>query len=258
MPDDQSLKLATPFGWKNNVGNMQNPLARLNEPDQPNLNIDDIREKLSPSFLNEIRIRFGIVGDDNELRQRLGKVLARYHGAALQSLRPLPKSQTMELKKLKRAIERTIAAFEVISEENRYSIDDEILHREPFNQRFFFKEQLDYWDKNEDYSKKAINALAMIDFAISKVEAQRKNNSSERRRTKNKPLDFLIEDLTLDFEHRTNRKAKRCCFYDSNTDGYSGQFFDFTLFILNCFAPSSYHSELALGQRIRRVLTYVN
>jgi len=237
---------------------MQTPLAKLNEADQSRHDVNDIRAKLSASFLNELRVRFGVVGENNALRQRLGKVLVRYHAAALHALLPHPAPQTKELKKLQKAIERTLSAFEVISDENRYSIDDKILYREPFNGRFCFKEQCEYWDKNEDTFRRAGNALTMISFAISKIETEKREGENEIRRTKNRPLDSLIEDLTFDFENGRDRQARRCCYYDSSTENYAGQFFDFILFLLRTFAPSSYHSENALGQRIRRVLARVD
>ncbi|WP_377509679.1 hypothetical protein [Octadecabacter sp. R77987] len=233
---------------------MQEPLARLNEPDYPTETIWEIADKITPAFVDEMRDRFGLIGSHGEISGELGKVLWRFQAAAKNALEPLPAPQAKELDRLKKSVDRSIAAFDALNDQARTDIDNAVMYRDPFNQRFYFEQQQDYWDKNENSTKTAMNKLAQISHALDAVMDLRKVQADDPKRTINTPLDHLIQDLTMDFEKRTDRKAYQCCYYDPRTDNYSGQYYDFIEFILDHFAPRSYHSQVALGKRIVRAL----
>lgn len=233
---------------------MTTPLARLNEADCPIEGFKEIRELVSGSVLEKVRGQFGLVGDEVKIVNQLAKVLSRYQSAAVYALEPNPAPQKRELVRLKNSIDRALVAFENVSDENKSMIDFEIMSRDPFNARFYFKEQSDYWELNENSVQTAINKLLQISFALNVVKSKREADSDMPKSTINTPLDHLIQNISYDFEFGTDRKAKKCCYFDARLDNYSGQFFDFMVFILDRFAPSSYHSHMALGKRIERAL----
>jgi hypothetical protein len=230
---------------------MPSPLSRLNEADYPPESGEKIKAKINRKLFEEMQTKFGIMADHEDTRDLLSKTL---HSAAKNALAPPPSPQAKELERLKKAIDRSVAAFEKISTENRYEIDSAILYRAPFNSRFYFKEQIQYWERNENPFQTALNKLAQISHALDTISFTRKSNFPTFKRTINTPLDHLIEDLTDIFEVGTERRAHRHCHYDPNIENYTGQFFEFVLFILIHFAPRSYHSQLALGKRIGRAL----
>ncbi|KPA20424.1 hypothetical protein shim_34140 [Shimia sp. SK013] len=230
------------------------PLARLNEADWPSEGVEELQAKFTPALVQEVCDRFGLTGNDRDISFELTKVLIRYQSAARKALKPDPSPQSKELERLKKAIARTLTIFETLSEENKSAIDGEIMYRDPFNSKFFFKEQLDFWRKNEYSTKTAMLKLTQISHAITLLKNAREAEAYIPRKTVNRPLDHLIQDLTLSFERGTDRKAKKCNYYDDPCGNYVGQFFEFIVFILDLFAPSSYHSHVALGKRIERVL----
>jgi hypothetical protein len=111
---------------------------------------------------------------------------------------------------------------------------------------------LDYWEKNEKSCQTAISKLQQISFAIEKLRITRGKEALVYRPTINTPLNYLIQDLTFDFKDGTNEKPT--CYHNDIEEKYQGKFFDFVVFILSRFAPNSYESELALGERIKRAL----
>lgn len=233
---------------------MTSSLARLNDPEVPFLSLPKISNLFTPQLLEQMRADFGLQGSDDSIRHAIGKILVHYQISAKQAHEPAPPPQSKELERLRKAVDRAIIAFEDISKENLGEIDGEILYRDPFNARFFFKEQLDYWEKNKASSKLTVNKLKQVSHALKMIKAKRIERSNEFKPTRNTPLDHLIQDLVMAFEAGTDRKAKSSCYYDAKRDNYAGQFFDFVLFILNQFAPKSYHSQVALGKRIERTL----
>ncbi len=229
-------------------------LAQLNDPDVPSMSWHDISDLFTPYLIQEMRTKFGLQESDETIRLQLGKVLGRYQSSAKHAHEPTPSLQSKELERLQKAVERAISAFDALSKENLSEIDHAILYRDPFNRRFYFKEQLDYWEKNKASAELTVNKLKQVSHALKSVNATRIERANEFKPTRNTPLDHLIQDLVMDFEAGTERKAKSSCYYDTKRDNYAGQFFDFVLFILNLFAPGSYHSQAALGKRIERTL----
>lgn len=230
------------------------PLAHLNEEGFPDETFASILEKLDLTLVQEIKQRFGLSGDPQCIRERLGKVLSRFQTALRNAREPAPSLQRFEIDRLKKSLDRTLEALQAVSKANQSDIDAEILYRAPFNGRFKFEEQLTYWDQNEASMEKLIRRLEQASWAIDQLTAKRNSEFYQPKRASNKPLDHFIEDLTFDFENGNNRNALSYCYYSPNKEGYTGQYYDFVVYMLNLFAPTSYHSELALGKRIVRVL----
>ncbi|WP_270729588.1 hypothetical protein [Shimia sp. Alg240-R146] len=229
-------------------------LARLNDPEVPAMSWPEISDLFTPHLIQTMRTDFGLQGSDKTIRLQLGKILGRYQASAKRAHEPPPAPQTKDLERLKIAVDRTISAFDALSDKNLSEIDDAILYRDPFNHRFDFNEQLDYWEKNNGTSELTINKLKQVSHALKAVKAKRIEHAKEFKPTRNTPLDRLIQDLVMDFESGRGKKAKSSCYYDTRRDSYAGQFFDFVIFILESFAPRSYHSQVALGKRIERAL----
>jgi hypothetical protein len=228
--------------------------VRLNDPKFPIQSVRDIQAMFAPEIMEQLRSQFDLRGTDETVGFQFGKVLMRYQSSVKNGETPPASPQTKELIRLKKAVDRALVAFEAVSTENQDCIDHEILYRDPFNPKFFFREQLSYWSKNEGSTHLVMNKLGQISHALKAVEANRKNHGWEPKYTKNRPLDQLIQDLTTDFERGHERKAHQGCYFDVRHDKYTGQYYDFIVFILGLFAPQSYHSKMALGQRIRRAL----
>jgi len=74
------------------------------------------------------------------------------------------------------------------------------------------------------------------------------------RYSENLALDHFIQDLVWDFESATDEKASKNCYYSDAIGGYKGRFFDFVITILDFHSPEIYHSKVALGKRIVRVI----
>ncbi len=129
---------------------MHTPLARSNEADYPRKDIWELQAKITPDLVMEMCEQFGMVGCYEKISLGIAKTLWRYQSAALHALEQTPPAQTKELSQLKKAIERALGAFEAITAENKSQIDHEIMYRDPFNPKFFFKEQLDYWGKKRE------------------------------------------------------------------------------------------------------------
>lgn len=230
------------------------PLARLNEEGFPDETFASILEKLDPALVQEIKERFGLSGDPHFIREHLGKVLYRFQAALQNAREPAPSPQRIEIDRLKKSMDRTLKALQSVSMTNQSDIDAEILYRAPFNGRFYFKEQLTYWDQNEASMEKLGRKLEQVSWAIDQLTAKRNSELYQPKRNSDKPLDHFIEDLTFDFENDNSRNALSHCYYSPNRESYTGQYFDFVIYMLDLFAPTSYHSELALGKRIVRVL----
>ena len=233
------------------------PLARLDDPNSPEFGILEIQTLISPSLYDEMRQRFGLVGEYDENSMQLAKVLWRYQGAVRSAEQPTSAPQTKELEQLRRVVDRALTAIERLSVETADEIESAILYRDPFNQKFFFPEQLAYWERNEKSFEHTKSKLEQISHAVKVVQAQRETEKVPWKQTKNTPLNHLIQDLSIDFERDTERKAYKACYYSAEIEGYTGQYFDFVVYILKCFAPVSYHSEVALGQRIVRELRHI-
>lgn len=233
---------------------MVTALAHLNDPEIPLQNHSELMALFTPMLVDQIHTKFGLNVNYDDFTFELAKVLMRYQSAAKNAEHPQPIIQTRELARLKGVVDRALTAFDAISPDNRADIDEEILYRDPFNRKFYFKEQLDYWSKNADSTQLAINKLGQISHALESLEDKHKRNGLDPKKTKNAPLDHLIQNLVIDFERDTERKASKCCYYVASKESYAGQFFDFVIFILDHFAPNSYHSHGALGKRITRTL----
>ncbi len=231
---------------------MPKPIADLNNPNSPGISLAEIKSLISRDLVDEMQTKFGLIGKYSQINLSMSKVLYRYQSAVFGAQDPPVSPQTKQIDRLDKAIVRTLTAFEAISKDNRYNINEETLYRDPFNSRFLFDEQLEYWEKNENSTEMAINKLAQISFAISKIKAKKEAEVPVYTHTINTPLDHLIQDLMSDFESGTNGKAR--CYHNDVTGQYQGNYFEFIVFILSLFAPKSYHSDVALGERIKRAL----
>lgn len=232
--------------------------ARYDDPDFPAENIEKVRSRFGSELFDEVRRVSGIVTDDEGLRYRLGKDLWRYQAAVRQSHSPINPAQRRELESLLKAAERFSKAIDRINDGNEYDINYEILYRPPFNARFYFREQQHYWDANENSLQRANDLAKKIKWSIERVFERRETEQSGYKRTKNTPLDHLIEDLTVAFEDGTGEIPKNHCHYSPSAEGYIGRYYDYVLLILKNFAPTSFHSEGALGKRIVRVLREIH
>lgn len=67
-------------------------------------------------------------------------------------------------------------------------------------------------------------------------------------------LDQLIIDVEGTLFSHVVYTEKGLCYYSAVDDDYRGQLFEFTVELLDSYAPNSYFSRGALGQRIIRVL----
>lgn len=233
---------------------MATVILQLNDPDSETYDWKIIEPHISKELFQEMKKRFGITGEHEEVRHELSKVLGRYHRAVRNVQSPAPSPQKREMDRLHKVVDKAMSAFEAVSDENRSAIDDEIMYRDPFNRKFLFPEQLAYWERNEASTQTAMNKLAQISHALKLLKAKREHEQTGRKTTRNTPLDHLIQDLAIDFERGTCRKAIRSCHYGGDRGSNNGQYFDFVIFILDRFAPKSYHSEGALGKRIERTL----
>jgi hypothetical protein len=230
------------------------PLARLSDPNSPEFSVFEIQSMISLSLYGEMRQRFGLVGGYDENSLQLAKVLWRYQGAARRAKEPAIAPQTKELEQLRKAADRALAAFERINVDTAEEIDNAILYRDPFNRKFLFPEQLDYWKKNEKSFEHTKSKLEQISHAVKAVQAQREVDKVPWKQTRNTPLNHLIQDLSIDFEGNTERKAHMACYYSDEVDGYAGQYFDFVVYILKLFARESLYTDDAIGKRIVRIL----
>ncbi|MDA5092479.1 hypothetical protein O2N63_00045 [Aliiroseovarius sp. KMU-50] len=237
---------------------MTDTLARYDDPDFPAERPKEIRSRITPELLEEIRRVSGIETDDDSLRHRLGKDLRRYQAAVRQAYEPVNPSQIRELRSLQKAAERFSKAIEKLNERNVFDIDYAIQYRPPFNGKFNFPEQEDYWEANGNSTQRAQNLAKMISWSIDRVFDEREEEKSPTKRTLNTPLDHLIQDLTTAFRNGTGESPKRHCHYHPIEEAYTGRYFDFVLIILKAFAVKSFHSEVALGKRIVRVLRDMN
>jgi hypothetical protein len=231
---------------------MTKPLAHFNDVEFPTLDFGEILNLISNELIDELRKRFDIEGENETIRLGLAKALRRYQSAVKNSRGKTPNPQTKEIKQLEKSVEKALLAFDRLSSDTKSDLNHEILYRDPFNERFFFPEQLKYWAKNERSCQTTINKLEQISFAIKKLRITRKENAPVYKQTVNTPLDHLIQDLTFDFRQGTNRKLH--CYHNEAGGTYEGKYFEFVVFILNRFASKSYHSEFALGQRIKRAI----
>ncbi|MBU2982142.1 hypothetical protein KO498_09995 [Lentibacter algarum] len=67
-------------------------------------------------------------------------------------------------------------------------------------------------------------------------------------------LNQLLVQLAAIFEQYNSISAKSACYYDAESEGYKGRFYDFALEFLDACSPDSYFSHVALGKRICRIL----
>lgn len=227
---------------------------RLDDPTTAAASHDEIQDGLTPNLLDELCQVSGIAGDQAKLQLQLAKVLSRFQSAIFNTAPPKTEPQAREFQSFQKAANRFLKTIDALSKANQESVDSEILYRPPFDSRFFFPEQLDYWAANEKSMKRMRDLVERTAWA-STIAAQKTAAHREiHNPTKNTPLDHLIQDLSWVFENGTGQKASRQCYYNASLENYSGHYFDFIVLILGRFAPSSYHSQVALGKRITRVL----
>ncbi|WP_298559954.1 hypothetical protein [uncultured Aliiroseovarius sp.] len=232
--------------------------ARYDDPSFPIEGFHEAKARFSPELLDQIRGVSGIETNDDDLRHRLGKDLWRYQCAIRSVQEPIPAPQHRELKSLQKAAERLSNAIDRLNDINKLEIDDKIQHRAPFNGRFYFPEQLDYWAANENSTQRAQNLAKMLAWSVDRVFEDREAEKLPYKRTVNTPLDHLIADLTVAFQDGTGENPTRHCRYHPTKEAYTGRYYDFVLLILKNFAAKGFHSEVALGKRIVRILSNMN
>ena len=229
--------------------------ARYDDPNFPIEDFHEVKARFGPELLDQIRRVSGIETSDDDLRHRLGTDLWRYHEAVRSVHKPIPASQSRELRSLQKAAERLSNAIDRLNDANKYEVDEMILHRAPFNGRFYFPEQKDYWAANENSIQRTQNLAKMLAWSVDRVFEKREAEKLPYKRTLNEPLDHLIEDLTVAFEDGTGENPARHCRYHPTKEAYTGRYYDFVHILLENFAAKGFHSEVALGKRILRVLS---
>jgi hypothetical protein len=235
---------------------MTKDLTRYSEPDFPIQTLTEIMSQLTAELTRKICNVSGIESDPEALGVELGKHLWQFHRATANGPVWNPDLQRREFQNLQKSVERLLNGFEGLTEQNQSEIDYEIQYRTPFNNKFYFPQQIDYWNTNENSVQKAKNILTMISWAAKRVTEKTEQELLHGRRTQNSHLDYLILSLATTFEERSEKTALSQCYYSASIDGYAGQYFDFVSLILDSFAPSCYHSRGALGKRIVRLLKH--
>jgi hypothetical protein len=230
----------------------QKPAGRIVEPKPPSL--ADLTSQLDDELLFKICSLGGISGHHETVRHRLAKLIRQIKrdltNGPIKNLDP----QRKEFLNLHSALKRMLKSLDGMNDTNQSWINDKIQYRPPFNSRFDFPQQEDYWDANESTIEKTQNLLKMISWAAEDVSKDIDVELSNGRRTKNSDLDYFLGNLAYYFEEWTQIPASTQCYYNAEKDGYTGQFFDFTCIILDTFFEDSYHSKVALGKRIVRLL----
>ncbi|NSX56328.1 hypothetical protein [Parasulfitobacter algicola] len=216
--------------------------------------LDAVRDRLTDELLKKLCKLNDLTIIPETSKNRLAKVIWRFKRDSKLIGNYNPNPQRKEFQNLHKSTEKFLNALDKLTCENRSQIDSEILNRPPFNSRFYFPEQMDYWNANENSVQKTKNLIKMISWAAERVSKGIEKELSYGKRTKNTHLDYFLMELADIFEEWAEEKASTQCYYSAKIDGYSGRYFRFVVLILDNFAPKSYHSHTALGKRIIRVL----
>jgi len=220
--------------------------------------IEYIKGKVESTLLPRLQKFIEITELPDHRIHQLAKDITRFVGRTSRAPEGSFDPQRRELASLQNSINRTLSNLGKISSENRVGIDHEILYRPPFNGRFCFPEQLDYWAANENSVKRIEASLKMLAWAAERVAAESHEIMAPQRGSKNTDLGYFIFDMSGHFEEWTGTKAASKCYYSADRDGYSGEFFNVMVTTLEIFAPNSFHSQSALGKRIVRLLSAKN
>ncbi len=220
-----------------------------------NLSIDEVRGVIESDLFPRLEQIITIPELQEHRLHQLAKDIFRFVGSTLAAPEIGFVAQQREFDSLQKSISRTLSSLEKISAGNRIGLDQEVLYRPPFNGRFYFAEQLEYWAANEDSVKRTEDLLKMLSWAAQRLSAENQDTLALRRGSKSKDLNYFIFDMSGHFEEWTGAKAKSKCYYSAARENYSGEFFDVVVCTLQIFAPNSFHSEAALGKRIVRLLS---
>ena len=217
---------------------------------------DSVDNLLQDRTVVDLYGRFLVKSDLSVFRDRLIHILYRFERGALSRHKPSKKEQRAELAKLEKAASNLVGMSERMLEdlivEMEFCAFDKFLE----TSTGINSEQGPVPVPNIEEVKQFTNVLHHA-FQQLLIEAEQKPMRMEELvpKTTPSPLDQLIRDVEGTMFGLPCTEDTAACYYDAVSEEYTGHLFEFTKILLDGYNPKTYHSDVALGKRIVRVLT---
>ncbi len=222
----------------------------------------DVEERLTEATVQRLFHQFEATTDFYIFRERLVHILYRYEcGIFIGSSQP-----QKEVKKLLNRAARTASKLlNVLDEIDRKT------HIE-LNSQIEFDSYREWQDQHADiFADRSISAPTTDEIEQSlkrlihacqpetagtdpRSETTAGDETDDQKPWNRTALDQLIVDINGTLRHHIGFSGIAGCYYDAVNDDYRGLLFEFTVILLDEYAPKSYFSRGALGKRIVRVL----
>ncbi len=221
----------------------------------------DVETRLLDETVQAMHEKFDVQTELEIFRDRLVHILFSFERDLEFEQSPSKKEHRKQLEKVYRATARLIAALGGLSSHAKETLNYDL--------------EFDHWqswvEENGSIFGNYVSEAPTVHEMRKKLEkiaaqahpdknrettADTEGNGSDDcyKPPKRTALDQLIIDVEGTLLTHVDYTEKGLCYYSAVDDDYRGLLFEFTVELLDSYAPNSYFSRGALGQRIIRVL----
>jgi hypothetical protein len=214
---------------------------------------EEVATNLSDSVVQTLHELYQITDDIPSFTERLIHILFRFDRGRIASQQPSAKDQRRKIDRIKTAVIRIGKALDELSESDTEFLNFGLSMRNMDMQDW--SETVESEEEPQPLAKLRAthdDLLSELDNLVDEPLPEAKQDQAKQvRRT---PLDQLINDIRGTFWMSDQEGEKALCYYNAAADDYEGKLFQFAVTLLDSYAPGSYFSRAALGQRIVRTI----